>query len=316
LVVLPGGSFDKNIYSWEEVKGDYPKNELVVLPGGSFIMGTDDTPIPEDGESPARTVILSPFAIDKYEVSIGEFREFVLAKNYVTEAEKFGSSFVMDYFVPDEVSNEIKQAVQNAQWWLPVRQANWKQPEGKGTTIENRLHHPVVHVSWNDAQAFCQWKRKRLPTEAEWEYACRGGKEGRLFPWGNKEKPFDEHRVNIWQGKFPRENTAEDGYNGTCPVDKFEQNSYKLCNMVGNVWEWVSDWWTTTHSWKPQNNPSGPSYGRDKVKKGGSFMCSKGFCYRYRCSARSQNRPDDSASNLGFRCAKSIKKKNEKKDEL
>lgn len=222
----------------------------------------------------------------------------------------------MDYFVSKEVNENIQQAVEGAEWWLPVPRASWKQPEGKGSTIRNRLDHPVVHVSWNDAQAFCNWKNKRLPTEAEWEFACRGGKENRLFPWGNNYMPHNEHRVNIWQGKFPKENTREDGFNGTGPVDHFEQNKFGLCNIVGNVWEWVLDGWTTSHTRKPQKDPRAPSLGVDHVKKGGSFMCSKTFCYRYRCSARSKNSPDSSAHNLGFRCAKSLQKVGEKKTEL
>jgi len=300
--------FHKEDNNWQTFKGNYVKNELVHLGGGTFIMGTDDSPIPQDGEAPARTVILNPFAIDKYEVSNGEFREFVLATKHITEAEKFGDSFVMDYFLAEEVNKDIKQAVKDAQWWLPVPNANWKQPEGKGSTIKDRLNHPVVHVSWNDALAYCRWKGSRLPTEAEWEYACRGGKQNRLFPWGNKYKPRDEHRVNIWQGNFPHNNTAEDGCKGTCEVDTFLQNNYKLHNMVGNVWEWVLDWWTTNHSYKPVSNPRGPESGKDKVKKGGSFMCSKKFCYRYRCAARNFNSADSTASNLGFRCAQPLTK--------
>jgi len=292
-------------------KDSFPVNDMITFKDTvHFMMGTDDpndVTIAGDGETPARFVGLSPFSIDKYEVSNGEFAEFVQATGYKTEAHKFGNSFVMDYFLSKEVSSKITQAVAGAQWWLPVQGANWRKPEGGSSNIENRMNHPVVHVSWNDANAFCSWKGKRLPTEAEWEYACRGGKQDRLYPWGNKFKPNDEYRVNIWQGKFPEENSKEDGFAGTCPVDQFKQNKFGLYNMVGNVWEWTSDWFTTAHPNKPQKNPRGPNGGQDKVKKGGSFMCSKKFCYRYRCSARDKNTADSSASNLGFRCAKSYK---------
>jgi len=297
--------------------GSFPENELFDTQGGSFTMGANDPPVPTDGEGPERHVTLRPFAIDKYEVSNGEFALFVKETSYRTEAEKFGNSFVMEYFLSKEVNEKITEAVEGASWWLPVSGANWRHPEGKGSTIENRMEHPVVHVSWNDAVAFCWWKgKKRLPSEAEWEYACRGGKERSLFPWGDEFLVNNTYRANIWQGAFPAENTGADGCAGTCAVDKFVQNDYNLFNMVGNVWEWTADWWTTSHNNKPQVNPRGPPSGKDKVKKGGSYMCSKKFCYRYRCSARSSNSADSSASNLGFRCAKSTQRKKKEKDEL
>lgn len=297
-------------------QNSFPENSMVTFNTTvHFMMGTDDPDditIAGDGETPSRFVTLSPYSIDKYEVSNGEFAEFVMATGYISEAKKFGNSFVMDYFLSKEVSDSISQAVAGAQWWLPVKGATWRKPEGKDSNIDDRWNHPVVHVSWNDAVQFCQWKGKRLPTEAEWEYACRGGKQDRLYPWGNKFKPKEEFRANIWQGKFPKENLKEDGYASTCEVDKFKQNKFGLYNMVGNVWEWTHDWWGTAHSQKPQKDPVGPSYGNDKVKKGGSFMCSKKFCYRYRCSARDKNTADSSASNLGFRCAKSYTPNNKK----
>lgn len=203
----------------------------------------------------------------------------------------------------EPVKAQIHQAVAAAPWWLPVKGADWRHPEGPDSTILHRSNHPVLHVSWNDAVAYCAWAGKRLPTEAEWEYSCRGGLQNRLFPWGNKLQPKGQHYANIWQGEFPVTNTGEDGFQGTAPVDAFPPNGYGLYNIVGNAWEWTSDWWTVHHSAEETLNPKGPTSGKDRVKKGGSYMCHKSYCYRYRCAARSQNTPDSSASNLGFRCA-------------
>ncbi|KAM6060330.1 formylglycine-generating enzyme isoform 2-T2 [Theristicus caerulescens] len=259
------------------------RRPMVAIPGGVFTMGTDEPEIQQDGEWPARRVHVNSFYMDQYEVSNEEFERFVNSTGYVTEAEKFGDSFVFEGMLSEEVKAGIHQAVAAAPWWLPVKGASWKHPEGPDSSISNRMDHPVLHVSWNDAVAFCTWAGKRLPTEAEWEYSCRGGLENRLFPWGNKLQPKGQHYANIWQGVFPTNNTAEDGYKGTAPVTAFPPNGYGLYNIVGNAWEWTSDWWAVHHSTDEAHNPS--------------------YCYRYRCAARSQNTPDSSASNLGFRCA-------------
>ena len=282
-------------------------NELILIPTGVFTMGTADPILPQDGEGPARRVEITQFYINKYEISNAEFAEFVKETGHVTEAETFGDSFVFELLLSNETQSQITQAVQDSPWWLPVKGASWRHPEGLDSSVEDRWDYPVIHVSWNDAVAFCEWSDgKRLPTEAEWEYAARGGLADRLFPWGNNPNPKGEHWMNIWQGEFPLHNTLEDGYLGTAPVDTYYRNKFGLYNMAGNVWEWTADWWAIRHSKDFVKDPTGPTTGGDKVKKGGSYLCHPEFCYRYRCAARSQNSPDSSASNLGFRCAKSV----------
>lgn len=276
-------------------------HEMVLINGSSYFIGTNFPIFEADGESPRKEVQLNSFFIDIHEVSNQNFAEFVDRTNYISEAEKFGNSFVLDSLIQDpEILSQVKQAVAGAPWWVPVNGASWKSPEGPRSDIFHRMTHPVVHVSWNDANSYCKYFGKRLPTEYEWEVACRGGLQDRLFPWGNQWKPAGHFRANTWQGDFPENDLGEDGYKGTAPVTAYPANKYGLKNMVGNVWEWTSDWWTI-------NNHDPKSSGRDKVKKGGSFMCSKDFCYRHRCAARSHNTPDSTASNLGFRCAKDFK---------
>ena len=273
----------------EEVTELIRTNEMMEVPAGTFTMGTNSPVFVADRESPARQVSLPSFQLDVHEVSNNEFQRFVAATGYVTEAEKFGDSFVPEFFLSEEKKREILQAVADAPWWLPVPGADWRHPEGADSSLAGRGSHPVVHVSWHDATAFCAWAGKRLPTEEEWERACRAGREERLFPWGNKWRPADRFLANIWTGKFPQLNTEEDGWKGTAPVTEFPPSKFGHKNMIGNVWEWTQDWWSEEEV--------------DKVKKGGSFMCHKDYCYRYRCAARSQNTPDSSAHNLGFRCA-------------
>ena len=274
----------------------------VVMAGGSFLMGTNyQEGFPGDGEGPIRPVTLSPFGIDRVPVTNDVFHSFVTQSGYITDAERCGWSFV---FKPDGVIADDTDRVHQAPWWRRVQDACWKNPEGPRSTLEGRMDHPVVHVSWNDAQAFCCWSGQRLPTEAEWEYAARGGLEQKLFPWGNVLVPDGRHLCNVWQGSFPSENTAEDGYAGTCPVMAFPPNCFGLFSMVGNTWEWCADRYTTNHeTLLNRNNPKGPVSGTTRVLKGGSFLCHASYCNRYRTAARSSNSPDSAASNIGFRCA-------------
>ncbi|MFB6147161.1 MAG: formylglycine-generating enzyme family protein [Halobacteriaceae archaeon] len=280
---------------------------MVRIPGGSFTMGTDsDVGFPQDGEGPAREVSTDPFYVDRTAVTNGEFARFVEDTGYTTDAEEFGWSFVFKDFVTGEAEDHVFDAPSSAPWWKAVRGASWLRPEGPGSHVKDRLDHPVVHVSWNDAAAYAEWAGKRLPTEAEWEKAARGGRERATFPWGDDLTPDGEHRCNIWQGSFPTENTAADGYAGTAPVDAFEQNDYGLCNVAGNVWNWVADWFSpdyhTTGDYDHEN-PTGPPDGDAKVMRGGSYLCHDSYCNRYRVAARSQNTPDSSTGNIGFRLA-------------
>ncbi|MFC5449219.1 formylglycine-generating enzyme family protein [Paenibacillus aestuarii] len=280
------------------------KQDMIYVQGGEFLMGTDDQEgFPSDGEGPVRSVSVAPFYIDPCAVTNLQFKEFVEATGYVTEAENFGWSFVFHLFVP-ETGVKILGSTQQTPWWLAVEGASWCAPEGAGSGIEDRLDHPAIHISWNDALAYCEWAGKRLPTEAEWEFAARGGLVQKRYPWGDELKPEGKHMCNIWQGKFPQKNNASDGFIGTAPVKSFEPNGYGLYQMSGNVWEWCSDWFHPTfHVNGPRVNPVGPQSGTSRVMRGGSYLCHKSYCNRYRIAARSKNTPDSSAGNMGFRCA-------------
>ncbi|WP_299089660.1 formylglycine-generating enzyme family protein [uncultured Metabacillus sp.] len=281
--------------------------KMVYLPGGEFLMGTNEKEgFPADGEGPVRKVEVNPFLIDSYAVTNAEFNEFVKATGYKTESEKFGWSFVFHSFLPSKLRNQVKRVV-HTPWWCAVDGAFWYQPEGPGSSIDQRMDHPVVHVTWNDALAFCQWTGKRLPTEAEWEYAARGGLELKRYPWGDELTPNGEHYCNIWQGTFPEKNTKEDGYEGTAPAQSFLKNEFGLYNMSGNVWEWCSDWFSRSiHKRGGRTNPQGPSTGDTKVMRGGSYLCHESYCNRYRVAARTSNTPDSSSGHLGFRCVADV----------
>jgi formylglycine-generating enzyme required for sulfatase activity len=279
---------------------------MIALPGGTFLMGADHAEgFPGDGEGPVRPVVLDPFLIDRHPVTNALFRKFIAATGYRTEAERFGWSFVFWSHIPEErFELLVEDTVAAAPWWCKVPGAQWDAPEGPGSHLGDRDNHPVVHVGWPDAQAFCAWSGQRLPTEAEWEYAARGGLEQKLYPWGDDLQPGGEHRCNIWQGRFPTDDTADDGYAGTCPVDAFPPNAFGLYSVTGNAWEWCADWFDADfHRHAGRVNPTGPPTGIGRVMKGGSFLCHKSYCNRYRVGARTSQTPDSSASNIGFRCA-------------
>jgi formylglycine-generating enzyme required for sulfatase activity len=266
-------------------------------------MGTEAADgYPADGEGPVHTVGISPFRVAPHAVSNSEFGEFAEATGHVTDAERYGWSFVFGGLLPDDFPPT--RGVAQSPWWRQVEGACWRRPEGPQSDIDGRENHPAVHVSWNDAQAFCAWSDTRLPTEAEWEYAARGGRSGERFPWGAEREPAGEHRMNVFQGRFPGENTSADGYAGTAPVDAFEPNGFGLHNVTGNVWEWCADWFDASYyASSPAGDPKGPASGSHRVMRGGSYMCHVSYCNRYRVDSRSANEPDSSTGNLGFRVA-------------
>ena len=277
--------------------------ELVQLPGGTFRMGSEDGDANvEDGEGPVREVSLRPFAIGRTTVTNRQFDAFIDATGYLTGAERFGWSFVFAGFLPAALRRGAQRPVETP-WWCRVEGASWRLPEGPGSSLEDRWDHPVVHVDHDDALAFCAWAGMRLPTEAEWEYAARGGLSGAKYAWGDELHPHGAHQCNIWQGRFPTTNTAQDGYRGTAPADSFPANGYGLHNVAGNVWEWCADWWGVDHPATTTTNPRGPESGSLRVMRGGSYLCHDSYCNRYRVAARTNNSPDSASGNLGFRCA-------------
>jgi formylglycine-generating enzyme required for sulfatase activity len=279
-----------------------PQRGMVEIPAGAYRLGSDaDEGEPSDGEAPSRIVQLHRFRMARTAVSNRDFARFINQTGYVSLAEETGLSFVFAGLLPDDFPPT--RGVVDAPWWREVEGACWYQPEGPGSSIDTRADHPVVHVSWHDAMAYCRWAGTRLPTDAEWECAARGGLHQNRFAWGDDLTPNGQHRCNIWQGRFPMLNSTDDGYYGTAPVDAFEPNGYGLFNVCGNVWEWCADWFDNHFSGADLNNPRGPVQGHRRVIRGGSFLCHESYCNRYRVAARSSNTPDATTSHTGFRCA-------------
>lgn len=297
------------------------------IPPGEFVMGSDTGP---RNEQPPHSVRLGGFWMDEREVTNAQFRRFVEATGYVTTAERAPDWEEMKRQLPPGTPRPDEGLLvpgsmvftppagtvpldDPSAWWRWVPGACWKHPEGPDSTIEGREDHPVVQVSWDDASAYAKWAGKRLPTEAEWEYAARGGLEGSRFTWGNRV-PDDDAPANIWQGEFPHSNTARDGYERTAPAGSFAPNGYGLRDMAGNVWEWCSDWYAADAyegaAGALSVDPAGPAEGRDpaepyapkRVTRGGSFLCHASYCESYRTAARRGTAPDTGMSHIGFRC--------------
>ncbi len=321
-------------------------NGMVKLKGGVFEMGGDVPPgfenmpktaLPQGDELPKHAVNINDFWMDTHEVTNAQFKAFVEATGYVTTAETpvdweemkkqlppgtpkppaenlLPASLVFNY-APANASRDNL-----ANWWTFKQQANWRQPKGPGSTIEGKEDHPVVHVSWYDAQAYAKWAGKRLPTEAEWEYAMRGGKQNMMYPWGNNKTEQGTNYANHLQGNFPYTNTVEDGFEGTAPVKSFPPNDYNLYDMAGNVWEWTSDWYSGKYYYELSqqggvaDNPQGPDEGfevynnleKKKSIRGGSFLCNDDWCSGYRNARRMRNTPDTSMEHIGFRCVRDV----------
>ncbi len=309
-------------------------NKMVLIPAGTYAMGADDNTGNPD-EYPKHQVKVDSFYIDEHEVTNAEFALFVAQTGYVTTAEKpISKEELMRGLPPGSPEPDSSMLAAGAlvftppdhavpfndvsQWWSFVAGANWKHPEGPDSDIKGRENHPVTQVSWEDATAFAKWAGKRLPTEAEWEYASRGGLKDQPYPWGTEALTVGQPKANTWNGNFPYKNTSTDGFTGTAPVKSYKPNGYGLYDMAGNVWEWCFDLYNANYYGKDGQlsvNPQGPAEAYDpeqpgqpvRVIRGGSYMCSDEYCRGYRASARMKTTPESGLANLGFRCARSVK---------
>jgi formylglycine-generating enzyme required for sulfatase activity len=278
------------------------------VPGGEFAMGSEDF-YPE--EAPVRHVEVEGFWIDERPVTVGEFRRFVKQTGYVTVAERsLDPALFPDadpaVLVPGSlVFRPARGPVDLSDfrnWWSYVPGARWNRPEGPDSDTYTRGRHPVTHVAYEDADAYARWAGKALPTEAEWEYAARGGLDGKAFAWGDELAPYGHMLANSWQGEFPWQNLMLDGFAGTSPVDAFPPNRYGLFDMTGNVWEWTQDSFTASHSEKPCCTPPADDRIARRIIKGGSHLCAPNYCLRFRPAARQGEAVDTSTSHIGFRC--------------
>jgi formylglycine-generating enzyme required for sulfatase activity len=285
------------------VATEAPEVSLAPIPAGRFVMGTDDPRgYAADGEGPPHVVELDHYRMGTHAVTNDEFAAFVDDTGHRTTAEELGTSFVFAGLLPHGFAPT--RAVAAAPWWREVPGADWRHPEGPQSSNDDRGAHPVVHVSWYDAVAFCGWAGLRLPTEAEWERGARGPQDGHHFPWGDEREPGRRHRMNVFQGTFPHHDTGDDGWVGTCPVGSYPANDFGLFETTGNVWEWCSDWFSAdAYRRSPAKAPVGPRKGTTRVMRGGSYLCHDSYCWRYRVDSRSSNTPDSSAGNVGFRVA-------------
>ena len=299
---------------------------MVWVPGGEFDQGSDEEMFQD--ARPIHHVSVEGFWMDTTEVTNTDFKRFADETKYVTVAERVPRAedypgALPDMLVPGSVVfSPPRKAVplnDHFQWWNYVKGASWRHPEGPGSSIAKRMDHPVVHIAFEDAQAYAKWAGKRIPTEAEWEFAARGGLPQKKYPWGNEFRPGGKYMANTFQGHFPEKNTAEDGYVATNPVKAFPPNAYGLYGMAGNVWEWVSDWYRPDYYARlasqggTARNPQGPSESLDpsepgvqkRVQKGGSFLCTDQYCSRYMPGGRGKGAPDTGTNHLGFRLVKS-----------
>ncbi len=309
-----------NVPTAEIKKVDVVPSKMVHIPAGTFLMGTNDPAFPD--AHPVHKVTLKDFWMDEHEVTNAEFEKFVNATHYVTVAERKlnpedfpgvpaenlvpGSGVFTPPGQPVALNNPL-------QWWRYVPGASWRHPSGPQSDITNKQNYPVVQVSYEDAISYAIWAGKRLPTEAEWEYAAQGNHPGQKYYWGDELKPVGKWMANIYQGNFPDGNTGEDGFMGLAPVKSFSPNGYGLYDMDGNVWEWCNDFYRPDYyGQSPANNPAGPkdSYDPDepnavkRVQRGGSFLCSDQYCMRYRPGSRGKGEVSSASDNLGFRCVK------------
>ena len=299
---------------------------MVCIPSGTFSMGCDEADFIDT--RPIHKVHINGFWLDKTLVTNQQFNEFIRATHYITIAERKPLAKDFPNALPENLvagalvftpPNHPVSLDSHYQWWRYIKGANWKHPEGPTSNLNKRWNHPVVQIAYDDAIAYARWAGKRLPTEAEFEYAARGGLDGKKFAWGNNLKLSGKWPANIWQGNFPSQNTIEDGFYTTSPVASFPANGYGLYDMTGNVWEWCQDWYRADYykNFAPgtvADNPKGPNDSYDpfetkvpkRVQRGGSFLCSDQYCARYLVGARGKGEPSSGCSNVGFRCAKSL----------
>lgn len=284
------------------------KMKLQWIPGKTYSMGTlSNNGFYSDKEGPPVQIQLKPFYMSETTVTNGQFLNFVTDTGYVTESEHIGRSYVFRSMLVEQGTVESNCCSTSMDWWVDVEGANWRHPEGPISSIKDRENHPVVHITWNDAQHYATWAGGRLPSEAEWEFSARGGLVEKEYPWGDELTPNAIHQCNIWQGEFPHNNTKEDGYFSTAPVQCFKPNGYGLYQMVGNVWEWCSNpariplkYFNELSDKRIQQMNRGYQF-QEMAMRGGSFLCHHTYCNRYRVAARNGNTANSASSNCGFR---------------